>query len=554
MLFPRAFFFPFSSLLHATDSFCFVLPRPVHCTCSSPPASGLGGPRDFLSRVPSNVSRESQNRNAVGNFPPPPSPNSPCSLPRAEGIAASGRGRAWCDVGLSHDRSHVHITCAEVLAGQRCMKKDGPYLRAHGITLASAFRPRSARPSRSLQAAWHYYHLLALTSHLHPRPTPTTATRPSYRRPSGPRQRPKAQHWAAFLARPGFPGSMASLFSPPTHSNLEDLPVEVLAAIAYYVAVLPSSSAPHKGPASPICPEPGDGMSAEVPHVPALVPAPAPALAALLCASPRIHHKIGLASCPQLYARMFQAKFDTSALERRFGPAALTASVLAAELVKRCKALHLMRSVVATCEQQNLDGESSNTAIFSPSSFPTVYLDEALSCEPSCREQAAAPVLQRPHHDRNIPQERTLDLDNKSHATQSVVEDTLWLAYLMMTENDGKNCRQLVWACAAQFCNIAFHLSSSIGSSVLPNRTPMSIRSLAFQLVRLMSLHEGHGDNCAADIWSFLQSELPFEPHAFAAHKVRPPLHHHDTLSLVIFFCPGTRLQHAGQFALRAKQ
>ncbi|KAI9463931.1 hypothetical protein F5148DRAFT_982280 [Russula earlei] len=102
-------------------------------------------------------------------------------------------------------------------------------------------------------------------------------------------------------------------------------------------------------------------------------------LASLLLVNRRFHASFSPASNPHLHARIFAAKFDTAALARRLGPSAVTAPKLAAELRRRCALLARLRASVGC----------------------------------------------------------TVDFSVRA------LHEMLWMAYLMMLENEGKNERQL---------------------------------------------------------------------------------------------------------------
>lgn len=61
----------------------------------------------------------------------------------------------------------------------------------------------------------------------------------------------------------------------------------------------------------------------------------------LLLTNRRIYNSLSISTCPEVYARLFCSKFDTTALLRRFP--SLTTSCFASELVQRCRALRRIR-------------------------------------------------------------------------------------------------------------------------------------------------------------------------------------------------------------------
>lgn len=112
---------------------------------------------------------------------------------------------------------------------------------------------------------------------------------------------------------------------------------------------------------------------------------PPSSLPVLLSLNRSTNSALSSTSNPHLYARIFASKFDLAAPLRRLGPSALTVTALASELRSRCSVLKRIRNTV------------------------------------DC-------LMRRPPL---LPNElETLD-------------DTLWVAYFMMLENDGKNARQL---------------------------------------------------------------------------------------------------------------
>lgn len=90
--------------------------------------------------------------------------------------------------------------------------------------------------------------------------------------------------------------------------QIDCLPLEVLERIAYYVATLPPQS--HRTVPLP-------AQDPELRRLPRVYPPTPSDLIPFLCTNSHIYWKISLGSCPRLYARIFRAKFDTSALGRR---------------------------------------------------------------------------------------------------------------------------------------------------------------------------------------------------------------------------------------------
>ena len=66
-------------------------------------------------------------------------------------------------------------------------------------------------------------------------------------------------------------------------------------------------------------------------------------LIALLCTCRRIHDFLAFDRCYNLFARIFKAKFDISAVRRRFGPKSVRSSSLALQLKKYCTTLQDIR-------------------------------------------------------------------------------------------------------------------------------------------------------------------------------------------------------------------
>ncbi len=109
-------------------------------------------------------------------------------------------------------------------------------------------------------------------------------------------------------------------------------------------------------------------------------------LVPLLTLSRNIHSALSLQSNPLLYARIFAFKFDLAPAIRRLGADTIPASALGEELQRRCILLKRMRA----------------------------RLDSKLN--------------PRPHHQK---------------ASDAILTSILWMSYLMMLENDGRNEKQL---------------------------------------------------------------------------------------------------------------
>lgn len=112
---------------------------------------------------------------------------------------------------------------------------------------------------------------------------------------------------------------------------------------------------------------------------------PPSGLPPLLSACRTIHRCLSFDNNPLLYARTFGYKFDCQAAIRRFGPRITVPGTLANELRKRCVLLKAFRNRFGTRAEQT----------------------------------------------------------EKQEGSSDMLHELLWLAYLMMLENDGKNEQQL---------------------------------------------------------------------------------------------------------------
>jgi hypothetical protein len=133
---------------------------------------------------------------------------------------------------------------------------------------------------------------------------------------------------------------------------------------------------------------------------------------------------------PRLYARVFKTKFDVDAISRRFGPTAISSVSLSKELQRRCICLKRIRKAVA---------------------FGKIK-------EPETGEKGEAEVL-----------------------------ENLWLAFMMLTENDGQNIQQLRWARIEEYVKMFRSqdlLEEAIRSGYPPNTTT---RALALHLDYMLS-------------------------------------------------------------------
>ncbi|KAG8898106.1 hypothetical protein FRB99_007671 [Tulasnella sp. 403] len=121
-------------------------------------------------------------------------------------------------------------------------------------------------------------------------------------------------------------------------------------------------------------------------------PGPPTSVRSLLLTSRPIHDSLSIENNPSFYGQIFDIQFDTAALRRRFHPSRLTAICRARELQKRWTALKRIR----------MHARGRN-AVWGYPGYPGIYTDRDKLCD-------------------------------------------AWLAFLMLTENDGQNARQLQWA------------------------------------------------------------------------------------------------------------
>ncbi|PWZ02783.1 hypothetical protein BCV70DRAFT_197042 [Testicularia cyperi] len=170
----------------------------------------------------------------------------------------------------------------------------------------------------------------------------------------------------------------------------------------------------------------------------------------------RFWSHLNLDANPRLYARVFRSKFDVAAISRRFGKQAVTSVNLARELRRRCAILKRMRSAVQS-----------------------------------------ARLLSGP----NAEQELT---------------ENLWLAYLMMLENDGLNYEQLCWAQVHAYLAL-HHATEMLEAAVQPGYPADAVhKALALHLVYLLTDPE----QLAFEPKSESQERLfVLRPFVFAAHK-----------------------------------
>lgn len=135
--------------------------------------------------------------------------------------------------------------------------------------------------------------------------------------------------------------------------GLKGVPSEIFDSIAYYTAIsssekeakrpsetddLPSTSSAQASAST--CDDPEDLRG------PTTLPGPPSNLVSLLLTCRKFNDSLNQVANPRLYARLFRAKFDTEAIARRFGRAALASRNLADELVRRFVLLGRMRLAV----------------------------------------------------------------------------------------------------------------------------------------------------------------------------------------------------------------
>ncbi|TKY90480.1 hypothetical protein EX895_000478 [Sporisorium graminicola] len=176
----------------------------------------------------------------------------------------------------------------------------------------------------------------------------------------------------------------------------------------------------------------------------------------------RLYSLLSLESNPRLYARVFRSKFDTAAIGRRFGNPALTSHNLANELRRRCILLKRMRRCVATAAEAH---SNDGVALFED--------DESIT-------------------------------------------EMLWLAYLMMLENDGLNYEQLCWAQLHSF--LALHHASEMLDGAVQAGYPSDAthKALALHLIYLLTDPEQLAFEPKGEA---VERLFVLRPFVFAAHK-----------------------------------
>lgn len=239
-------------------------------------------------------------------------------------------------------------------------------------------------------------------------------------------------------------------------TGLLSLPPEILDSIATYAACsdpLPSSFSSTQQ-SSP------RSFLYDISLRPSSVTTPPTPLYALQLTCRRLHSLLSLTSNPRLYARVFRSTFDTSAISRRFPSTTLTSINLAEELRRRCTLLQRMRQCV---------------------------LDATLNPE-------------------------TYELTE----SESSIEELLWLAYLMMLENDGLNYQALCWAQLHSFLAI-HHASEMLESAISPGYPSDSVhKALALHLLYLLTDPEQLALEPKEEA---VEKLFVLRPFVFAAHK-----------------------------------
>lgn len=217
--------------------------------------------------------------------------------------------------------------------------------------------------------------------------------------------------------------------------GLDSLPSEILDIIAFYCAMSPSgrkvatqsSYSDHLGQPS------GPSSFSQIEYAfeqPPPFATPPVNLRNLIVTNRRNHAILNAKANPRLYARIFKTKFDVNAIARRFGPMAINSASLSKELQRRCICLKRIRKAVA---------------------FGRVK-------EPETGQQGEAEIL-----------------------------ENLWLAFLMVTENDGQNIQQLRWARIEEYLKLFRSqdlLEEAIRSGYPPNTTA---RALALHIDYMLS-------------------------------------------------------------------
>lgn len=234
------------------------------------------------------------------------------------------------------------------------------------------------------------------------------------------------------------------------------LPPEIIDSIATYAATS-DTPAPSDTPFAP----PSFLYDASI--RPSRVVTPPTSLFSLQLVCKHLYSLLSLHSNPRLYARVFHSKFDTSAISRRFGKSALTSTNLANELRRRCSLLKRMRNCVVSASLHT----------------PDAHAAELTESEESMTEM-------------------------------------LWLAYLMMLENDGLNYEQLCWGQIHSF--LALHHATEMLDSAVQAGYPSDAvhKSLALHLVYLLTDPEQLALEPRGEA---VERLFVLRPFVFAAHK-----------------------------------
>ena len=228
-------------------------------------------------------------------------------------------------------------------------------------------------------------------------------------------------------------------------ATLINMPPEILENIAAAAAMTSFLPAPEQ-------PDSQVGMLYDFRVRPHNVVTPPSDLRSILLVCRRFNALLNRQANPRLYARVFRSKFDTAAIQRRFGNEAVSSVNLAAELSRRCTILKRIRASVQNGR----------------------LVDDELS-------------------------------------------ENLWLAYLMMVENDGLNLHQLKWAQIEPYLAL-HHAERMLESAVSPGYPPETVdRALALHLVYLLTDPEQLGRESKDESDERLFVLRPF---VFAAHKV----------------------------------
>lgn len=182
-------------------------------------------------------------------------------------------------------------------------------------------------------------------------------------------------------------------------------------------------------------------------------------LSHLLLTCRQLHRQLELKRNPLLYADVFRAKFDAAAIGRRFGQEAVSSQALADEYRRRCIILKRIRA--------------------------------------ACREDALRP-------------------EGNNELGAANLKENLWLAYMMMLENDGQNLKSLEWADIHQYLQL-HHTQEMLESAIEPGYPPDSEdRALAVHIYYLITDPARLAQETKDDAEERLFVLRPF---VFASHK-----------------------------------